>query len=63
MTVKKALASLSDTDRKLLFIAFENEQAYYIRLSDNRFIGVNVQTIPNLLIEESAGLFSIGRIQ
>ncbi len=42
--------------------AFEQEFAQYVELPDGKFIGVNVEPIKHLRIQESAGSWHYGDI-
>lgn len=61
--IKDVLDSLLPQQRGQLMHAFENEFAQYVELSQNRFIGVNVQSIRHLKIIESAGCWYYGTIK
>jgi len=63
MTIKETLSSLSDKERRLLMYAFEHSLGQHVTLPDNRFIGVNVEHIKNLEIEESAGVWAVGKVR
>lgn len=61
--IKLILDSLHPEQRKLIFYAFEHDMSQYIKLDNNRFIGVNITHLPFLKIEESAGVWAIGEIK
>ena len=59
--IKEILKSLTLEERKQLMYAFENEFTQYIDLPNNKFIGVNIQSIKCLEILESKGVWSYGK--
>lgn len=61
--INNQLVRLSDDDRQAIYYAFENEQPYYVVLKDSTFIGVNLTIEPQLIIELTQGLWSIGRLK
>ncbi len=61
--IKEVIDGLPPQQKGQLMHAFENEFSQFIRLPDNKFIGVNVQTIKHLKIIESAGCWFYGIIQ
>lgn len=63
MTIKETLNSLSEKERRLLMYAFEHEIGQHITLDDNRFIGVHVEHTKSLEIEESAGVWAMGKVK
>ncbi len=63
MTIRKALDSLDPEQRRQLMYAFEHEFSQHVKLSNGKFIGVNVQKTPNLEITESAGNWSVGNVK
>jgi hypothetical protein len=68
-TIKETLDSLNEADRNLLEYAFQESIGQIVRLKDingrpdGQFVGVNVETIPNLIIESTIGKWSMGRIK
>jgi hypothetical protein len=58
--IKAVLDSLTDSERRQLMYAFENEFAQYIDLPMGRFIGVNIEPIKHLEIQEKAGVWAYG---
>ena len=62
MTMRERLNSLSLNQQRILQYSFENQFSQYVELPNNKFIGVGVQSLKNLKIEESAGTWSYGSI-
>jgi len=60
--IKMILDNLTEEQRAQLMYAFEQQISQYIELSDNRFIGVNVNTLKTLKIRESNGVWAYGEI-
>lgn len=63
MTIKETLSSLSDKEQRLLMYAFEHGLGQYVTINGNRFIGVHVEHIRNLEVEEAAGVWAIGKVK
>ena len=63
MTIKETLGALSDKERRLLMYAFEHSLGQHVTLPGNRFIGVNVEHIKSLEVEDVAGAWAIGRVK
>ena len=63
MTIKETLSTLSDKEQRLLMYAFEHDMGQHVTLEGNRFIGVNVGHIKSLEVEDSAGVWAIGRVK
>ena len=63
MTIKETLNTLSEKERRLLMYAFEHDLGQHVTISGNRFIGVNVEHTKSLSVEESAGVWAIGRVK
>ncbi len=63
MTIKETLNSLSEKEHRLLMYAFEHDLGQHITLPGNRFIGVNVEHIRRLEINETAGVWAIGKVK
>lgn len=57
-SIKQILSSLTPAQRDQLMYAFENEFSQRIVLSDNSFIGVNVQLTDEIEVIETAGLWT-----
>jgi hypothetical protein len=64
MSVKDVLDGLSAEQKSQLMVAFNAELPQFIKLEEGKFIGVNVtpDKYPNLKIEQSTGVWSIGTI-
>lgn len=60
--IRELLKRLSRVQMQQLRYAHEQEIAQYIELDDDIFIGVNVEPIPYLIIEERAGDWACGRV-
>ena len=56
------LNALEDNERRTLQYAFEQGFGQHIDLGDGKFIGVNVEHIQNLQVDESAGAWAYGTI-
>lgn len=63
MTIRQILDSLSEQDRRFIQYAFDNQMSQYVEYEKGKFIGVNVDTIKKLNIENSVGVWSIGSIK
>ena len=61
--IKEILKSLTPEQRKQLLYAFENNIPQYICIDGNRFIGVNVDHINHLIINQTEGVWSIGYLK
>lgn len=62
MALKEAIHSLPKEDRQQLIYALEQGLNQWIKLPDNKFIGVNVKGLPQLKIIESIGVWAYGDI-
>jgi hypothetical protein len=62
-TIKDIFENLNDEDRRQLLYGFEHEFAQFVCLPNNQFIGVNVENIKHLGIEQKAGVWSTGTIK
>lgn len=60
--IKQTLEKLSKADFGQLLYALNEELSQYIRLSDNMFIGVHINGQTDLVIIETQGVWSYGRI-
>lgn len=61
--IKELFAELDHDQREAIMIAFNNLTAHYIKLSDNRFIGVHLTDAPELIIDHTEGFWSLGRLK
>jgi hypothetical protein len=62
-SIKSILAMLPKGPADQLKYALENELVnQYVEHEPGRFIGVNIQGLPNLSVEQTAGLYSEGTI-
>ena len=62
MPIKSIINMLPDEKRQLLMLAFEQRLTEIVKLPDGSFIGVNVVANNHIIIEETVGVWSIGRI-
>ena len=62
MVIKDIINELPDEERKLLMVAFEQQITEIVKLVDGNFIGVNVVATDRIIIDETTGVWSIGRI-
>ena len=62
-TMRDRLGNLSLEQQRQLQYAFEQQFAQYVEVGADKFVGVNVQHIAHLQIEESAGTWSYGTIK
>jgi len=63
MTLKEALDKLEVEERRRLIYAFDNHITQHIELPNKRFVGVNVESIPNLKIQQKIGVWAMGVIK
>lgn len=63
MSLKNILDSLKPEERRQLMYAFEHGIAQHIVLPGNKFIGVNVEHIKNLVVTEKAGDWASGDVK
>jgi len=61
--IRQELSNLKPFEREQLKYAHQYNISQYIKLPNNRFIGVHCATIRHLIIEESTNDWYIGRIQ
>jgi hypothetical protein len=59
-TMRDILDRLSDDDKQLLNYAFEHGLAQFVRLPDNRFIGVNIDHLTYLEPQITVGVWRTG---
>ena len=62
MDLRELIKSLSNTDRQQLMYAFEEGITQWIQLPGSKFVGVNVQGLPQLTILEASGSWAYGDI-
>ena len=62
-TIKETIDSLKEYERRQLMYGFENSFSQYICLPGGRFIGVNIGNVKHLEIEQSAGVWALGKIR
>lgn len=63
MKTNEIWKSLSESDRKGLIYALEQEQPHYVKLADGTFIGVNITNEPQLIIESTEGNWVLGKVK
>lgn len=61
--LRELIKKLTDVQLKQLKCAFEQDIAQYIELDDGIFVGVNVEPLTNLEIEEQSGDWACGRVK
>lgn len=61
--VKEELDKLTENQRRLLNYAFEHGLSQYVELPGKRFVGVNVDSLKTISIEESVGAWSTGVVK
>ena len=61
--IRAVLDKLSDSDRAHLMYAFEHELSQFVKLPEDKFVGVNVTAVPHLRIQESVGVWAYGDIK
>lgn len=59
-TLREAIKNLSPQDRKLIQGAFDRQESFVIRLPENKFLGVNVSSTPDVKIIEAHGYWAYG---
>jgi hypothetical protein len=62
-TIKDIFENLNDEDRRQLLYGFEHEFAQFVCLPDNQFIGVNIDNIKHLKVEQKAGVWATGTVK
>jgi len=62
-TIKEILDTLKDHERQQLMYGFEHEFSQYVCLPDGKFIGVNVNSIKHLEIEQQVGAWCTGIVK
>lgn len=60
-SLKEILEKLPQSDRELLNYAFEHGLAQFVRLPNNRFIGVNIDHLTYLIPDAIAGKWRAGK--
>jgi len=61
--IRELLARLETLQRRQLMIAFDQGIAQYIELDGGIFVGVHVEPLTNLIIEERSGVWACGRMR
>jgi len=60
--LRDIIKALGEADRKQLLYALEQELTSWVKLPEQKFVGVNITTLPQLTIIESQGPWSYGAI-
>lgn len=63
ISIDEIIQSLSDSERKQLVYAFENEFTKIVHLQDSKFISVNIKPSNKYLVEEEQGVWAYGTVQ
>jgi hypothetical protein len=63
VTIKETLNKLSESQKRQLSYAFENEFTQFVEYEPGKFVGVNVNHLKHLQVESSAGAWSTGSIK
>lgn len=63
MTINETYKMLNQTDKDCLKFAFDNLIAQYVKLPDNKFIGVHCGDDPGLIVEETNGYWFRGNLK
>ncbi len=61
--IKELLNRLQPFERRQLMYAFDQEIAQYIELDGGIFVGVHVEPLKHLVIEEQAGVWACGKVK
>lgn len=61
--IKDILKSLPAKDLNRLRYAFQNALTEHALIGDGRFVGVNVENVEGLIIEERFGQWCLGRVK
>ena len=60
MTIKEILNTIKPSEKDALMVAFENQIPYFIEFKPGAWVGVNTDAIPNLIVQQTAGLWRSG---
>ena len=63
MDIKTIYDALSSNEQKQLMYALQNGLSDFIKLADNKFIGVNTQAVPFLIPVTTNGRWAVGTIK
>jgi len=63
MTMLDRLNNLTVEQRRRLQYSFEQQFSQYVELPDGKFLGVGVDSLKHLQVEERAGTWSYGTIR
>ena len=61
--INEAFKEVNPLDRDALMEAFDNLIPFYVKLSNNRFLGAHVGDDPGLTVEETNGYWYVGTIK
>lgn len=62
-TVKEIFDSLTPEEKKQLIYSLNQEIGQIVKLSDGRFIGVNIHLLRGLLVDQKQGVWSLGTLK
>ena len=61
--INAAFKELNEEQRSGLMLAFDDLVPYYVKLSNNRFLGAHVGDDPGLTVLETNGYWYVGTIK
>lgn len=61
--INKAFKELTTEERHALMEAFDNLIPFYVKLSNNRFLGAHCGDDSSLIVEETNGYWFVGTIK
>ena len=62
-TIREIFETLNDDERRQILYGFEHEFAQFVCLPDQKFIGVNVENVPQLEITQQTGVWAVGVVK
>lgn len=62
-TINAAFKEVNPEERDALMEAFDNLIPYYVKLSNNRFLGAHCGDDPGLIVVETNGYWFVGTIK
>ena len=63
MSISEILKTIPERERARLNTAFESGFSQMVIYKENQYVGVYVDGLPNLVVEQKAGNWSAGRIK
>lgn len=63
MELRDILQKIGESNRALLRYALESDLPQHVEYEPGRFVGVNVQAAPTLVVERSHGAYQTGAIR